>query len=88
MDVSFQKLERQENGEWFITGRVTDRQSGNDIPGVNVLIAESRDVNLSKPPKANPDLRADAATDREGYFEIRSANIKAEDVIIIKFRRF
>ncbi len=88
MDVSFQKLERQENGEWFITGRVTDRQSGNAIPGVNVLVAESRDVNLSKSPKANPALRAGAATDREGYFEIRSANIKAEDVIIIKFRRF
>ncbi len=88
IDVSFQKLERQENGEWCITGRVTDRQSGNAIPGVNVLIAESRDVNLSKPPKSNPALRASAATDHEGYFEIRSANIKPEDVIIFKFIRF
>lgn len=77
MDVSFLKLERQENEEWFITGRVTDRESGNAIPGVNVLIAESRDVNLFKPPKENPALHAGTATDREGYFEIRSADNQA-----------
>ncbi len=88
MDVSFLKLERQENEEWCITGRVTDRESGNAIPGVNVLIAESRDVNLFKPPKENPALHAGTATDREGYFEIRSADIKPEDVIIFKFIGF
>ena len=38
--------------------------------------------------RQNPPLRAGAATDREGYFEIRSANIKPEDVIIFKFIRF
>ncbi len=83
MYVSFLKLERRENGDWLITGRVTDRESGDALPGANVLIAESRDGNLPKTPEANP--YAGTATDREGYFEIRSAYIKREDVIMFNF---
>ena len=88
MTISFHKIERQANQPWLISGRVIDRQSGQAIPGVNVIIAESEDITLSKAPRENPYLRAVTATDREGYFEIRSANITPVDVIIFKFIGF
>jgi len=85
MAVSFHKFELRVDGESLITGRVTDRVSGNAIPGAIVFVAESKDADLSKPPSENPSLRSGTVSDREGYFEIRSDNIKLDDVLVFRF---
>ncbi|MCG8607585.1 carboxypeptidase-like regulatory domain-containing protein [bacterium] len=88
MDISFQSLQRLENEHWLIAGKVTDKQSGSPLVGATVLVAKYRDVNLSITPEENPFLRTGTATDREGYFEIRSAEIKPDDFIIFKYIGF
>ncbi len=85
MDVSFQSVRQQETGQWLIIGQVTDREYGGDIPNVFVAIAESQNVDLSKMTMENSALRTVTYTDRKGYFEIRSADIRPDDVILFRF---
>jgi len=88
MAISFKSVQLHENGDWLITGRVKDKQSGNGIPNATVFVAKYRDIKLDKPPEENPFLRAGIVTDREGYFEILSADIKQDDFILFKYIGF